>query len=159
MPLDALADFEGKDDSPVVLEAAAPGRTVARWDDRGIPRSKEYPVPDPAGLPPFPGPPAVFETCPADLLDALAEAALTTDEGSTRYALDCVQLKGDTGEVVATDGRQILIQGGFRFPWDGDLLVRRTPLFASRRCPATARSGSAGPTATSRSAPATGRSG
>ena len=75
------------------------------------------------------------ESCPADLLDALAEAAATTDEGSTRYALDCLQLKGATGEVVATDGRQILIQGGFRFPWDGDLLVRRTPLFAVRELP------------------------
>jgi len=135
LPLDALADFEGRDDTPVVLEAAAPDRTLARWEDRGIPRSKEYPVPDPAELPSFPGLPTAFETCPAGLLDALAQAAATTDEGSTRYALDCLQLKGDTGEVVATDGRQILIQGGYRFPWGGDLLVRRTPLFASRALP------------------------
>jgi len=135
LPLDALADFEGKDDTPIVLEAAAPGRTVARWDDRGIPQSREYPVPDLAGLPPFPAPPSATEPSPADLLDALSEAAQTTDEGSTRYALDCLQLKGGSGEVVATDGRQILIQGGFRFPWDGDLLVRRTPLFAVRELP------------------------
>jgi len=135
LPLDALADLEGKDDAPVVLEAAAPGRTVARWEDRGIPQSREYPVPDPAGLPPFPGPPASLEACPGGLLDALAEAAATTDEGSTRYALDCIQLKGGTGEAVATDGRQILTQGGFRFPWDGDLLVRRATLFSSRGLP------------------------
>jgi hypothetical protein len=113
LPLDALADVEGKDETPVVLEAAAPGRTVVRWDDRGIPQSREYPVPDLAGLPPFPAPPTAIEACPAELLDALAEAAQTTDEGSTRYALDCLQLKGATGEVIATDGRQILIQGGF----------------------------------------------
>jgi len=135
LPLDALADFEGRDGSPVVLEAVGPGRTVARWEDRGIPRSKEYTAPDPAGLPPFPGQPASFEACPGGLLDALAEASATTDEGSTRYALDCIQLKGATGEVVATDGRQILIQGGFTFPWDGDLLVRRTPLFSGRGLP------------------------
>ena len=135
LPLDALADFEGKDDVAVILEAAAPNRTVVRWEDRGIPQTREYAVPDLAGLPPFPEPPATFETCPGGLLDALAEAVATTDEGSTRYALDCLQLKGDTGEVVATDGRQILIQGGFRFPWEGDLLVRRTPLFASRGLP------------------------
>ena len=135
LPLDALADFEGRDDALVILEAAAPGRTVARWEDRGIPRAKEYAVPDADGLPPFPALPVAFETCPAGLLDALAEAAATTDEGSTRYALDCIQFKGGTGEVVATDGRQILIQGGFQFPWDGDLLVRRTPLFASRALP------------------------
>ena len=135
VPLDALADFEGKDDSQVVLDFASAGRTLVRWDDRGIPRSKEYQVPAPDGLPPFPGLPLAFETCPGDLLDALAEAALTTEEGSTRYALDCVQMKGATGELVATDGRQILIQGGVRFPWDGDLLVRSTPLFASRALP------------------------
>ena len=135
LPLDALADFEGKDDVAVILEAAAPGRTVVRWEDRGIPQTREYAVPDVAGLPAFPQPPAVFETCPSGLLSALAEAVETTDEGSTRYALDCMQLKGDTGEVVATDGRQILIQGGFRFPWEGDMLIRRTPIFAIRELP------------------------
>ena len=46
VPLDALADFEGRDDAPVVLEAAAPGRTSVRWDDRGIPQSREYAVPE-----------------------------------------------------------------------------------------------------------------
>ena len=135
LPLDALADFEGKDDAPVVLEAAGPGRTIVRWADRGVPQSKEYAVPDPDGLPPFPGSPAVFESCPADLLGALAEAAATTDGGSTRYALDCVQMRGDAGELVATDGRQVLVQGGFRFPWAGDVLVRPAPLFASRALP------------------------
>jgi len=135
LPLDALGDFEGRDDGRVVLEAAGPGHTVARWQEGGIPLSREYAAPDASGLPPFPGQSASFEACPAGLLDALAEATLTTDEGSTRYALDCIQLKGAAGEVVATDGRQILIQGGFRFPWDGDLLVRRTPLFAGRGLP------------------------
>src|SRR5947209_4282229 len=42
IPLDALADFEGPADTPVVLESPDPGRTVARWQDRGIPRSREY---------------------------------------------------------------------------------------------------------------------
>ncbi len=136
LPLDSLADVEGKDETSVALEAAASNRTVVRWDDRGIPQSREYPVPEASSLPPFPDPPpAAFEACPAGLLDALAEAALTTDEGSTRYALGCIQVKGDTGELVATDGRQILIQGGFRFPWKGDLLVPRSPLFASRGLP------------------------
>src|SRR4051812_26748815 len=44
LPLDALADFEGKDDTPVVLEAAGPGRTSVRWEDRGIPQAREYPA-------------------------------------------------------------------------------------------------------------------
>src|SRR5438309_1470113 len=57
LPLDALVDLEGRDDATVALEAASPDRTVARWTDRGIPRSRDYPVPaiEPLGL--FPGPP------------------------------------------------------------------------------------------------------
>ena len=54
LPLDALADFEGKDDVAVILEAAAPGRTVVRWEDRGIPQTREYAVPElvePAAVP------------------------------------------------------------------------------------------------------------
>src|SRR4051812_41999036 len=35
LPIDALAEIEGTDDSDVVLEAAAPDRTVARWHDHG----------------------------------------------------------------------------------------------------------------------------
>src|SRR3954453_19062291 len=31
LPLDPVAAFEGRDDSPVTLEAASPGRTVVRW--------------------------------------------------------------------------------------------------------------------------------
>ena len=65
----------------------------------------------------------------------LAEAAATTDDGSTRYALGCLQLRGATGEVIATDGRQILVQGGFPFPWDEDRLVPHTPLFGCRGLP------------------------
>src|SRR4051812_38969647 len=42
LPLDALADVEGKDDTPVILEATGPGRTMVRWEDRGIPQSREY---------------------------------------------------------------------------------------------------------------------
>jgi hypothetical protein len=135
LPLEALADFEGRDDSPVVLEPAAAGRTVARWHDRGIPQAREYAVPDPDDLPAFPDPPASFDSCPAELLGALAEAAGTTADDTRRYALDCLQLRGNTFEVVATDGHQILVRRGFRFPWDGDLLVRGTPIFACRELP------------------------
>jgi len=45
LPLDALADIEGRDDALVVLEAASPDRTVARWADCGIPQVREYAVP------------------------------------------------------------------------------------------------------------------
>jgi hypothetical protein len=135
LPLEALADFEGRAETSVVLETAAPGRTVARWEDRGIPQAREYAVPAPLGLPPFPEAPAAFAPCAEGLLDALVAAGETGSDDSTRYALNCIQLRPGTFQVVATDGHQVLAQGGFRFPWDGNLLVRRTPIFASKELP------------------------
>ena len=135
LPLDALTDLEGSEDAPIVLEASGANQVAARWEDRGIPQVREFPVTEFARLPPFPGLPDSWEPCPAGTLDMLAEAAATTDGGSTRYALGCLQLRGATGEVIATDGRQILVQGGFAFPWDVDLLVPPTSLFGGRGLP------------------------
>jgi hypothetical protein len=104
LPLDALADIEGRDDSPITLECVAPDRTVVRWEDRGIPQTRDCTVLPLDRLGPFPEPPATFATNPATLLDALAEAARTATDGSTRYALECLQLRGTPREIVATDG-------------------------------------------------------
>ncbi|WP_165253236.1 hypothetical protein [Paludisphaera soli] len=134
LPLEALADFEGRDDSPVHLESPTPGRATARWDDRGVPQSREYAVPDVAPQA-FPEMPAALVERPPGLLDAFAEATATAGERTARHALDCILLKGSTSEVVATDGRQVLVQGGFGLPWDDDVLVRSVPLFACKALP------------------------
>jgi hypothetical protein len=136
VPLDSLADFEGRNDSPVVLEAVAPDRTVVRWEDRGIPQSREYHIvtaADEAGT--LPDLPTNWASNSFQLLNALTEATATGDPDSRRYALDCLELRGTAGQIVATDGRQGLIQSGFRFPWDGNLLIRGSPLFANRTLP------------------------
>ena len=51
--------------------------------------------------------------------------------------MGCILLRSGAagGEVVATDGRQILIRGGFAFPWDGDALIHRVPICAGRDLP------------------------
>ena len=89
--LDALADFEGAADTPVTVEAAAPDRTVVRWDDRGIPQRREYdlvtPVDRLAGMPAMP---ASWASAPRELLAALAEATETGTDDSARYSLNCV---------------------------------------------------------------------
>ena len=135
LPLDALADIEGRDESPVTLEAAAPDRTVVHWTDRGIPQTRDYTVPALDALAPFPDLPRSWTELPAGLLDALAEATITCCDDSTRYALNSILLRASTGEIVATDGHQILIQGGFRFPFTGDVLVKRSPIFANKALP------------------------
>jgi hypothetical protein len=133
LPLDALAELEGRDETPVTLEPAGPGRTRASWVDRGVPRSREYDVPtfDP---PAAAQEPASWSPAATGLLVALAEAALTAGEASPRYALDCVRLGAD-GSISATDGRQLLVQRGFVAPGGGDAIVRLAPLFASRSLP------------------------
>jgi len=132
VPLDALTDFGGRDEAPVVFEDSDARQTVVRWTDRGIPQVREYTVTAP---PEFPEQPATFETISAELLDAMAEAREVSIEDSPRYALSCIQMRGRASEIVATDGHQLLIQGGFRFPWEDDLLVCRTRIFASKELP------------------------
>ena len=123
IPLDALADFEGPAESPVVLESVAPDRTVVRWDDRGIPQSREYDVITPVDrLEPMPALPATWASNPGELLEALAEATETGIPDSPRYSLDCIQLQGTRGKLVATDGRQLTGPLGLPFP-----LVRQPP--------------------------------
>src|SRR4051812_27233553 len=73
LPLDALAEFEGRDESPVVLEAAATDRTVARWHDHGVPQAREFALPAIDSLAAFPEPPRSWAEAPPGLLTALAE--------------------------------------------------------------------------------------
>ncbi len=79
--------------------------------------------------------PASWASSPAGLLTALADATETGIPDSTRYALHCLQLQGGRNQIVATDGRQLLVRTGFRFPWTGDLLIKGSPLFACRALP------------------------
>ena len=137
LPLEALTEVEGRDDSLLALDPVVPDRTVVRWSDRGIPQVHEYPVPTIDAIGPFPNLPATWSEVPADLITALAEATATSADDDTRYALSCLLLKAghESHEVVAIDGRQVLIRSGFLFPWTGDALIRRSPLFASRDLP------------------------
>jgi hypothetical protein len=53
----------------------------------------------------------------------LRDAAESTDPNPTRFALNDIQLCGESGLVIATDGRQIFRHGGFQFPWSEDVLI------------------------------------
>ena len=135
LPLEALAELEGGDDSTVALDPTAPDRTVARWSDRGIPRAREHSVLPPGSIAPFPTAPGSWAKLPPGLLDALAEATATAAEDDTRYALSCLALRGDSGTIAAIDGRQALVWSGFAFPWEGEILIPRSPLYASKGLP------------------------
>ena len=57
------------------LESVEPDRTVIRWQDHGIPQTREHPVTPFGKIAPFPETPAAWTSISADVLTALAEAA------------------------------------------------------------------------------------
>jgi hypothetical protein len=128
-----LAEFEGRTDAGVLVEHVAEGKGRARWDDAGVPRVLDIDTVTPDSVPMFPEVPADLTPMPAGFLTVLDEACRTVGkEQGGRFALTRIQLRGRRGDVVATDGRQLLVQAGFRLPWNDDILIPRTSVFACR---------------------------
>jgi hypothetical protein len=118
VPFNLLKDVQGTRAEPVTLTQATDDRVTAAWQEGAVPRQFTANVPKAAEEVhwPFKEPRQWTENEP-ELLTALHAAALTTDDNSSRYALGCLQLKGTSGEIVATDGRQVLKQAGYAFPF------------------------------------------
>ena len=131
VPFGLLADIEGGRDEPVTLEQEG-DQIVARWNNGQVPQIHRYDVRDDDDAAEFPSVPETLAENDPSLLAALRSACETTDKEATRYALGCVQMRGGEGRVAATDGSQLLLQGGFEFPWEGDRLIPHTTVFASR---------------------------
>ncbi len=53
----------------------------------------------------------------------LVTAVTCCDQESSRYALGCIQLRCQFGELTATDGRQIYLHGGWNLPFEDQLLI------------------------------------
>ncbi len=134
VPMRLLADCEGKVDDPVQIDALTDGRVVAGWRYGELPQLVQVEPPNEpqACFPAQTGASWRFTENPPGVLRALAHACQTTSNClSSRYALGSVQLRGDEGAIVATDGRQMLIQRGFAFPWQESLLMPANEVFAS----------------------------
>jgi hypothetical protein len=131
LPFDFLADVEARRDDPVELQARPDGHIVAGWRDGDVPQCVRYDLLKSSDVDDFPKLPKQLVQNPPRLLCALRDAMLTTDPDARRYATDHVQLRGGRDTIVATDGRQMLLEDGFQFPWDDDVLIRRTKVFGS----------------------------
>ena len=134
VPFQLLADCEGTNKEPVSLERQEDGTVTTQWTDGNVPQVVQYDETDTTSC--FPPLPEETGTNDIRLLDALRDAFGTTDPTSARYSLGCIQLRGGEGDIVATDGSQLLVQSGFTFPWDEDLLVLGNTVFGSKelRC-------------------------
>jgi len=135
MPAETLHDFGGRKDETVILETTEPGTVQVRWDDSGLPQVRDYTTPDQEKLPAFPEEPRRLSPVDATILKALDDAAQTAARDGVRFAVQKLQLRGGTGEIIATDGRQLLVQSGFTLPWKEDVLVTATGIFACRELP------------------------
>jgi hypothetical protein len=133
--LGLLKAIEGAKADPVSLEMGDKGAVTAKWQDGPIPRQlvEEPPHVDAGAR--FPDLPPNWSDNPPELWAALAAAQGTTDPESSRYALGCIQLRGQSGVVAATDGSQLFRQTGFTFDWEGETLIRGLKLFGSRELP------------------------
>jgi len=73
-----------------------------------------------------------LKTVSSSFIPAMADAVDTSATESGRYALSKVCLSGTDGRIIASDGRQALLQEGFEFPWTDELLVPATGAFATQ---------------------------
>ncbi|QDU97642.1 hypothetical protein [Lignipirellula cremea] len=125
-PFDLLRQCEGAKHDLVTLHRTG-DRVTADWVDSGIPQAVQHDLQEFGDFPPLPETMAVNDS---RLLDALRDAVETTEADATRYALNHLRLRGD-GQIAASDGRQLLVQSGFSFPWEGELLIPANRLLAS----------------------------
>ena len=132
LPLELLADCDGTKDEPVTLEANSTRRLTATWTERGIPCVREYATDTPSGKKDFPSLPETLVDNAPGLWTALHDALSAKDDSPTRFALNCLQLHGQQGRIAATDGRQVLIQQGFQFPWADEVLIPGLPILGCR---------------------------
>jgi hypothetical protein len=130
-PLRHLVDFEAARGT-VELEGQTFGKGRARWTDGEVPCSSELETVVPESLPELPTEPEYFTEVGPEFLAALTEATLTAARDGARFSLSHILLRGCYGQVIATDGRQLLVQGGFAFPFSEDLLVPALPAFGCR---------------------------
>lgn len=133
--MEALAACEGaKLDEIVTVERGPDGMVALCWTDRSIPQSFQLDAKQ-IRADQTPASPEAWASNPPRLLNALNDAMKITPPDAARYAINCVQLRPAGGRIAATDTHQLLIESGFVFPGQSDVLVPRTTLFNSRELP------------------------
>jgi hypothetical protein len=112
-------------------------RILVRWHDGLVPQStwlqacdepKETAVAEPER----------WETISSEFALAMSEARKICAKDVVRFAMNAICLRGRSGEVASTDGRQLLRWGGFRFPWEEEVLVPAASVFDAAELQASA---------------------
>lgn len=130
LPLSALEDFEGKKETTIQFTKQG-AQITANWLEGVVPHERHYDEPENKDSP-LATPKEMMnqpQTLVAALQDACESAAKASDG---RYGLGCVQFRGSFGDLIGTDGSQLLRQGGFTFPWKDDVLIPAMPVFGCK---------------------------
>lgn len=126
--LGMLKELEGARDDALTLDLAG-DQIVASWQEKAVPRSKQFYTIDEKKHPAMPPLPEVLSTNGPELREALAAALDSAQPYSSRYALSCIQLRGKEGIVAASDAHEVYRHAGFAFPFEQELLVERPLVF------------------------------
>jgi hypothetical protein len=132
IPFAAFATLEGASGGAVKLEEFEPGCVRCLWTERGVSKElslESLPVEDEHELKPVP---PTWQAVDPTFLAALHACGATTGPAGNRFALSRIQLRGREGRVVGTDGRQLLLRGGFTLPFTDNVLIPAVPVFGSR---------------------------
>jgi hypothetical protein len=109
-----------------------PARVEARWTDREGVQVRPPPTVEPDSVASLPEAVGRTASLSASFPGAFGEAVRTAARDSGRFALTRILIRGKAGQVVATDGQQLLVQSGFAVPWADDLLVPAVPALAAQ---------------------------
>jgi hypothetical protein len=100
-------------------------RAAGHDNEHIFPRTK-------ASLPEWPMTPRRWSEPDEAILPALHEASRCSErEPGPRWATQRLQLHGSMGRLVGTDGKQLLIQEGFHWPFSESLLVPALPIYGA----------------------------
>jgi hypothetical protein len=124
VPLEALLEAGGSDDTPVHFVRRDLGRIEVRWHVHGIPQARDYAVPPPDPCPPARSTPVRLAPAPSRFLAALiAVQALTSGADALTATEWRLVLSGGGGALITGDTHQLLIEAGLDFPWEDDVAL------------------------------------
>jgi hypothetical protein len=129
IPFPILANVEKANSGTVSFQTCERDRVRCVWTDRGTAKEAIFePLPFEEGhyVKPLP---RKWQNVEPGVLAALHGCGATTGSAGTPFSL--LQLRGKEGRIVGTDGRQLLIMGGFSFPFHDNVLVPAVPVFGS----------------------------
>lgn len=123
IPLEPLSVSRGRSTDVMTLRRISEDRVALQWTDDQIPRVVEYDTKSSSASPKLPDRPETLAANDPELWTAFRDAVAIAADERTRFAIDCLQLRGGSGQIVASDSRHLLVQSGFTFPWPGEVLI------------------------------------